>query len=208
MPNLFPGILTDENFPEIVIENSAVCFYCKSSPIPENITYCPQCKFPQHGSPEEQKEFIQELRDKVKEHTRLEEIIGWSQTILFFTGLTALVAGFVFFLNFRSTSFQVKFPLKDLIIIVAAVTPNFILYFWSKKKPFPAILLALCLTTLGAINQLIFYPFSQYVLLFSLLIILVFVHGLLSYNDAVKIEKELLVAPKEFEVRNAKFEVP
>jgi hypothetical protein len=125
--SLFPEILTVETPPEIEVQDSSVCFYCKSAPIPEHITYCPQCGFPQHASKEEQIEFINELRDKVKEHTRLEEIIGWSQTILFFTGITAIVGVLIQALPFFSVSSHLNLPVKDFIYVLIAVAPNFML---------------------------------------------------------------------------------
>lgn len=195
--SIFPDILTSEEEPEIRITNKRECFYCHFMHVSEEVICCPVCRFPQNGLLIEQKSFIQDAREKAARHLQLEYTIGWAQTVLLFTGLSAIIFELVSLLNFSSANLISESMVDSFWYSLLAALPNIALWFWSKKKPFYAILTALILTAAGTLLQIILVKFNLTSFLFPVLMMVVFVHALLSYKETLEIEKELIFPPQK-----------
>jgi hypothetical protein len=190
----FPKILTTEEPIQIVIQNPTVCFCCNYTGIEKEFTHCPLCHFPQNQSEFSQIAFIEEGRNKVKQHGKHEETIGWAQTLLLYTGLAGMVIAIgsaIMFGGYKPELFF-KSMLGNFALTIALSFPNILLWFWSKRKPFEAILVALSLTLVGGICDYFIQGFRLTAVGWQLLFIIVFANAIMSYKEAVKIEEELI----------------
>lgn len=195
--SIFPEILLSEDNPDIRIENKSECFYCHSSPVPHEVVFCPVCRFPQNGLMIEQQTFILEARDKAARHLQLEYTIGWSQTVLLFSGITGLVIAVASFLGPTAAKMMREGALHSLWYIILAVVPNLAIWAWSKKRPFESILMALVLMVCGAAVQFMTTEFTTLGLSVALLFIVMYSNGLYSFREALKIERELVFKPQK-----------
>ena len=118
----------------ITIVNPSICYYCKASELKSIEKHCPHCGFPQFGSQSEMKRFIWNINNKQQ---LLSEYIGAVDK-------ARLVMGSISFLSLLVSIFHIIYldKLVALIFIVASIV-YFVLWNWSKNKPYPAILLSL-----------------------------------------------------------------
>lgn len=197
----FPSILLSEEKPVIRITDPRTCYYCGSAPLHPDKTLCPVCRFPQNGLPAEQEAFIDNAREKAGRHGTLEEIIGRAQTLLMFAGFSVIIVAAVgLFFDMQSPKFRDVF-FSHFVYIGSAALPNLVLWFWSRKMPFEAILSATVLTSIGAGLQFTLGQFSMTGLIIYAFEMLIFIHALISYKEALEIEQELVFKAEKLDER-------
>ncbi|HTL82846.1 MAG TPA: hypothetical protein VL651_14130 [Bacteroidia bacterium] len=181
---------------EVKIRDLKKCHMCGTTPLADDIIYCPSCGFPQRGTEFEQRKFILSRRVKRSEIRETQGDIGVGRLILFIlSGFNFLVAAFYYF-NLKSATGAIG------EITIAVLYAG--LGVWAIYKPYAALLTGLlCYCTFIAVNFLI-NPVS----IFSALVIKAmifggFIYGMSAVRKAEKLKKELELSKMNIQEQNA-----
>ena len=127
-------VLTQTGPLRIDIVDLSACYYCKTSPLTEQIVFCPSCGFPQRGTEADQKKFITDKRILLIQLDGMHNEIKKARNALFIT------AG-IMVLSYGLGYLQVGTPALVEGAIVCSAFVGF--GFWANKNPFPAVLTGL-----------------------------------------------------------------
>lgn len=189
---------------EIIIKDITVCYYCKSKGLTENDKFCPHCAFPQHGTQNEMKNFVRNIRLKQSLLKEQKRKINTARNILYFLAILNMGLGII--ASIKSANPTAVFMVMG---IIAAIYLG--LAIWCKYNPFAAILTGFFVyITIVVINAVI-EPISLVSgLLVKIFIISAFIYGYRAVRDSQKLEKELvdLKTSTDFSENNEVRELP
>lgn len=170
----------------IEIEDYSVCYHCKTKGLKEDDFFCPICRFPQRGTQDEMRKFLQDMNRKHDLVHEKQNSINKARYVLFGLSFINLLLGTLigFFSEYKSTAFFIASAIVAGIYLALGL--------WSIKKPFAAIITGFFVYIIFVAINAIGDPHTLYQGLFwKALIISAFVYGYLGAKDADKLEKEL-----------------
>ncbi|MFW5804169.1 MAG: hypothetical protein ACOCWG_02940 [bacterium] len=164
---------------QIIIPDYSICYHCKNEGLEDTNTFCPNCGFPQFGSPLEQRKFILNFRKQKTKIRKAKQSVSRARYMLVFAGIVK----FFMFLGWG--------PFVLLIgVIISSIYIG--LGIWSKKKPLPAILTGLIFfITLNTFIGFIDYRILLSDLLINIPIFFALIIGLFSVLYSERIKKEI-----------------
>ena len=163
------------------IEDYSTCYHCKTPGLSKEDIYCPNCRFPQHGTPKEQYAFFGQQNRKREFIKSQQKEVQKATTILYIlAGLNVVISIFAYSTLGPALSI-INFGLAGAYLGLAI---------WSRKKPFQAIVIGFFLyISLIAINA-IFDPITIISgLIWKIIIISAFVYGYRAAKEVEKYEK-------------------
>lgn len=167
----------------IEIKDPSTCFYCKSSPLGDEIVYCPSCGFPQRGTEKEQSDFVWKKRAL---HRQLEEM----QLKMDKAGNMLFITAGLFLVSYLIAAIQMGL---SVLIEGGIICGAFVGFgFWARKNPYPAVLTGLIF--LGTV--LLLYAIINPVTIISgiiwkIAIISALIYGLKAAREAKALREEL-----------------
>ncbi|MBN2728150.1 MAG: hypothetical protein JXR53_02915 [Bacteroidales bacterium] len=169
---------------EIHIADLSICYHCKSTGLKEEDYFCPNCRFPQRGTQQEMKIFMNRMRIKKMKHAEKKSAVKRGRIVLYLLAGFNLLVGIIMWL--------ITDDISILIGSIIGAGIYFALAEWSKKKPFPAILIGFFVYIVFMLINAIIDPNTLYQgLIIKIVIILGFVYGFKGAKEAENLEKEL-----------------
>ncbi|MFT7344721.1 MAG: hypothetical protein ACI9XP_001309 [Lentimonas sp.] len=163
-----------------------ICHYCKTTGLDTQEKYCPNCRFPQGGTLNEQKGFYVQLKIKKGNLADKKKSIRKAKIILFVLGGLNIAAGL-------SLGLIIRVDINVLITTFIIGSIYLSLGFWANKKPFQAILIGFFVYISTVTMSGVIDPSTLYKgLLWKGLIIAGFIYGIRAVKDAKAIEEELI----------------
>lgn len=173
----------------IEIEDPSVCYFCKKEELQEDVSYCPDCGFPQGKEKPEQLKFITTFINKKKLLKDIEKAIKKSQNILYIIAAFTLLSGAI-----------IMFTTEDVALLVVNIILAllyFVFGFYSKKHPVPTIASGFGLYMVIIILNAIVDPSTIYHgIIFKIIFITALVYGLKGALQTKTVQKDLAIIEK------------
>jgi len=183
----------------IVINDLSICYHCKTTGLTEDITFCPNCGFPQRGSQVDMKIFMNNHRKKNQLLKEQKKAVKKARIMLY------ILSGF-YLVSSIAVGLINELNLPILIGGLMSSGIYFGLAVWSKTSPFPAILSGLFVYIIFNVIAGILDPHTIYQgLLWKIIIIGGFIYGYKGVKEGEKLERELnsINEPIKLEKANA-----